>query len=95
MTSLREAEAGERWEGFWSVADERYYARSLDTAGVERWFRIADIETTQRIGRRAATRVLPFPMSTAAVPRMIVGRYRGVAMIVGARRRRMPSRGTR
>jgi hypothetical protein len=86
-TSLREAAAGERWEGFWSVADERFYARCSTAAGSERWFRITDVSEVAR-ERRRETRILPFPHRADRSPRMMVGRYRGKAMLVGTRQRR-------
>lgn len=80
-TSLREAAAGEQWDGFWSVDDERFYTRCVSASG-ERWFRIADIARTQ-----PAARVILFPVARQS-PRMFVGRYRGQAMLVGTRPRR-------
>ncbi|MGH8526464.1 MAG: hypothetical protein ACREXY_20320, partial [Gammaproteobacteria bacterium] len=34
-SALREDTANERWEGFWCVADERYYARCVRRDGSE------------------------------------------------------------
>lgn len=94
-TSLREAASDGQWDGFWCVADERYYTRCV-SAGVERWFRIADDANALRlISRPRRANGIPFPVAENAVPRMIVGRYRGQAMIVGTRRRREPARGSR
>lgn len=94
-TSLREAASDGQWDGFWCVADERYYTRCV-SAGVERWFRIADDAHTLRlIPRPRRANGIPFPVAANAVPRMIVGRYRGQAMIVGTRRRREPAGGSR
>ena len=94
-TSLREPAEGEQWAGFWCLTDDRYYARCSSTAG-ERWFLIADGADDLAPGRRrrARSNVVAFPR-TATSPRMIVGRYRGQAMIVGTRRRREPTGGTR
>jgi hypothetical protein len=87
-TSLGAAEAGERWEGFWCVADERFYTRCTSAAGRERWYRIADLSGEARPTRRGSARVLAFPVHAAARPRMLVGRYRGQAMLVGTSARR-------
>lgn len=88
-TSLRALADSEAWEGFWSVEDERFYTRCL-VDGNERWYCIADIALERSARRRVASRVIPFPVAAEASPRMIVGRYRGQAMIVGTRRRRAP-----
>ena len=70
------------------MEDERFYTRCL-VAGTERWYCIADL--SDRVARRGrASRVLAFPLTPEASPRMFVGRYRGQAMIVGTRRRRAP-----
>jgi len=37
-TSLRVNTDAERWEGFWSVVDEAYYARCTTPEGREEWF---------------------------------------------------------
>jgi hypothetical protein len=37
-TSLRVNTDVERWEGFWSVVDEAYYARCTRPDGAEEWF---------------------------------------------------------
>jgi hypothetical protein len=92
-TSLREAADGEQWEGFWCVADERYYARCT-TAQTERWYRIIEHQDATR-RRERGPRVLPFPGSERVMPRMIVGRYRGRAMLVGTRRKRVTDGGSR
>jgi hypothetical protein len=87
-TSLRTAAPGERWEGFWCVADERFYARCTMPEGREQWFRIADIASSAVVTRRRETRVIQFPVRADRRPRMLVGRYRGNAMLVGTQRRR-------
>jgi hypothetical protein len=83
-TSLRDPVTGGPCEGFWGV-DERYYACCRRPDGATEWFRIADEGTRPRRAARQAD-VLPFP--APALPRLIVGRYRGAAMLVGTRRRR-------
>ena len=91
-TSLREAAAGEEWAGFWSIADERFYTRCVSLTSGERWFRIADASEAHPAPDVA--RVLPFPFRrtpTSPAPRMMVGRYRGHAMLVGMRARRQPA----
>lgn len=94
-TSLREAAAGEQWDGFWCVADGRHYSRSTARDGSVRWFRIADDAAPRLKARRKAAQVVPFPMPECAEPRMLVGRYRGQAMLVGTRRRREPAERSR
>lgn len=42
QTSLRADSEQERWEGFWSVADEHYYTRSVGQEGAEQWYRLVD-----------------------------------------------------
>ena len=37
-TSLRVNTDAERWDGFWSVVDEAYYARCTRLDGGEEWF---------------------------------------------------------
>jgi hypothetical protein len=90
-TSLGKAGAGEHWEGFWSLTDERFYTRRVTSTGAEQWFRIGDLGES-RLPRQRDVRVLPFPARFDRGPRMIVGRYRGNAMIVGTQRRRPADR---
>lgn len=86
---MRLVATGGQWDGFWCLADGRHYTRCIDVAGGERWFRIADDAATARLNpRRKRANGIPFPASAGTEPRMIVGRYRGKAMLVGARRRR-------
>jgi hypothetical protein len=86
-TSLGKAVAGEQWEGFWSLSDERFYTRRTTSTGAEAWFRIGDLGAPAQL-RQRDVRVLPFPARFDRGPRMIVGRYRGNAMLVGTQRRR-------
>ncbi len=88
-SSLRAASAGERWEGFWSVADERFYTRCTGPDGREAWYRIVDLAAPKT--RRRDPRVLPFPSRADRRPQMMVGRYRGKAMLVGTQQRRSPA----
>lgn len=91
-TSLREAAAGEQWDGFWCVADERYYTRCTGPSGRVQWYRIDERAVSARLGARAkSAAIIRFPARHVATPRMIVGRYQGRAMIVGTRRRRAPA----
>ena len=48
--------AQERWEGFWSVADDGYYARCIRADGSEQWYRFADESSGARV---AEARVIP------------------------------------
>ncbi len=90
-TSLGKAAAGEQWDGFWSLTDERFYTRRTTFTGGESWFRIGDLGESRQ-PRQRQPRVLPFPVRLDRAPRMIVGRYRGNAMLVGTQQRRGPSR---
>src|SRR5204863_9406392 len=56
-TSLRADSAQERWEGWWDVGDESYYARSIRADGSDQWYRFADERCDAPEGR-ADTRVL-------------------------------------
>jgi len=55
-TSLREDSSHERWEGFWCVSDEGYYARCVRTDGSDQWYRFADDVALSQV---AGARVLP------------------------------------
>ncbi|MEX2154167.1 MAG: hypothetical protein WD825_12580 [Gemmatimonadaceae bacterium] len=89
-TSLREDSSQERWEGFWCVSDEGYYARCVHTDGSEQWYRFAeDVAVTKSVGAR----VLPLRSRrtalavTPSVGRMILfGRGRR-SILVGTSRR--------
>lgn len=54
-SSLCVDSARERWEGFWNVQDDRYYARCVRDEA-ESWYRIADEPARARI---RDARVLP------------------------------------
>lgn len=74
---------GERWEGFWCLDDEKYYARCLAANGREFWYRIAD---------DADVRVLPFKRRATGIsaPRsvMMFGRVGRRSVLVGRYSRR-------
>ena len=55
-TSLRADSAHEQWEGYWSVADEGYYAHCVRADGSEQWYRVADEESREHV---AEPRVIP------------------------------------
>lgn len=70
-TALRENSAQERWDGFWCIADDRYYARCTRADGSVQWFRFA----AERVRVRRETPVLPM-RRVSYVPRtVLVGRY--------------------
>ena len=46
----------ERWEGFWCLADERYYTRCVRDGREEQWYRLVDAPSPA-VAREA--RVLP------------------------------------
>jgi hypothetical protein len=47
-TSLRSDSAQEQWQGFWCVADDRYYARCLSSDGSVQWHRYGDEPAKRR-----------------------------------------------
>ncbi|HEY8176028.1 MAG TPA: hypothetical protein VIF32_10065 [Gemmatimonadaceae bacterium] len=55
-TSLRVDSVHERWEGYWSVADEGYYARCVRADGSEQWYRFAHEDSRENV---ADPRVIP------------------------------------
>jgi hypothetical protein len=55
-TSLCTDSATEKWEGFWCLADERYYARRTRAGGGEQWYHIADEPRSAAVGE---PRVIP------------------------------------
>jgi hypothetical protein len=85
-TSLRQDSIQERWDGFWCVADDRYYARCTRADGRAQWFRFAE----ERVRVRPEARVLPLRHRTWRGNRsvLLVGAYGGRAIIVGRSRRR-------
>lgn len=77
----------DRWEGFWRVADERYYTRCIRADGSEHWYRIDD---------ERATRVLQFPLASVDTRRTVmVGRYGQRSILVRTARVSRRARGTR
>lgn len=102
-TSLRADSSHERWDGFWSDRDGRYYTRCTRDNGSEQWYRFG--EESARIASRVSareTRVLPMrPRSRALgaeraqsnVQRMLlVSRDGGRPILVGTSRRRSAAR---
>jgi hypothetical protein len=88
-TALREDSADERWDGFWSVTDEGYYARCTTIEG-ESWYRLVDQPNVARPGRREA-RVLTLRRRNGDTVRQMVVLYSGTGrrpIIVGTSRRR-------
>ncbi|HJQ20471.1 MAG TPA: hypothetical protein VJ867_09005 [Gemmatimonadaceae bacterium] len=43
-SALRADSAQERWEGFWGVENEAYYARCIRTDGSDQWYRLVDAD---------------------------------------------------
>ena len=58
-TSLRKDTRDERWDGFWSLADEKYYARCTSAHGVEQWYRVVDEPRSESVVEPRKARVLP------------------------------------
>ena len=96
-TSLSDTADGDAWEGFWSVGDERYYARRTRAGGRQEWFRFADEEVAIRRSREP--RVLPLRkngrLMSGARRTVLVGTRGSRAMLVGSARgeRRTTTRG--
>lgn len=86
-TALGSDSAQERWEGYWGLADDTYYARCVRPDGVEQWYRVVD---EGRVSREIADRVLVLRrpgMRRPGVSRVAV--FRGSrTMLVGTSRRR-------
>jgi len=91
---LRADSAQERWEGWWDVGDESYYARSIRADGSDQWYRFADERCDAPEGR-ADTRVLilrrPGVRRASSARMAVIGRANGGTMLVGSLRRRARS----
>jgi hypothetical protein len=87
---LRADSAQERWEGYWDVSDESYYARCVRADGSDQWYRVADEHHEATVRGDARVLVLRRPgITRAGVARMaVVGRANGGTMLVGTWRRR-------
>lgn len=87
---MRADSAHERWEGFWCIADEGYYARCLRSDGSEQWYRFADEVPRKVVKVVAETRVLRLrPRARDDGRRMLLlGSRNGRAILVGTSRRR-------
>jgi hypothetical protein len=95
QTSLRADTAQERWEGFWSVADEHYYTRCNRVDGGEQWYRLVDEAPRDESRHWGDVRVIKFssrpaPQPTVTGMRLIAARGRK-AILVGYSRRRTRS----
>jgi hypothetical protein len=61
--------AHERWDGFWCVADERYYTRCIQLDGSEQWYRIGDESAPSPVKRNSkSTRIIPMRPRRVATP---------------------------
>ncbi|HMC54963.1 MAG TPA: hypothetical protein VKH19_07330 [Gemmatimonadaceae bacterium] len=91
---MRADSAQERWEGWWDVGDESYYARSIRADGSDQWYRFADERCDAPEGR-ADTRVLilrrPGVRRASSARMAVIGRANGGTMLVGSLRRRARS----
>jgi hypothetical protein len=90
-TSLRVDSAEERWEGFWSDADEGYYTRCTYADGTERWFRLADEAPREERFERPRSRVIKFSSNRTAVDIVtmrLMAAQGGRPILVGTSRRR-------
>ncbi len=95
-TSLRADTAGERWEGFWSTADEGYYTRCSYADGSDAWFRLVDEAPREERFERPRSRVIKFSSNRAGADvvamRLMAARGRR-PILVGTSRRRPRSAG--
>lgn len=92
-TSLRADSAHERWEGYWSVSDEGYYARCACDDGSEQWYRVADEVTNESL---TDSRVIPFrrrKVTYDARQMLLISRPGQRPILVGTSRRRSRKRG--
>lgn len=90
-TSLRADTEHERWEGFWSDVDERYYARCSGTGGTEQWYRIADERPRGAFAFRLSRASLVTPRGASRDGRRMVfmaSKVGGRSILVGTSRRR-------
>ena len=94
-TSLRADSACERWDGFWCVSDEKYYARCVRDDSSEQWYHFADETSRERV---AEARVLPLrrrgvvKYDARRTVMWLSSSYRGRPILVGVSRRGSPAR---
>ena len=94
-TSLRADSVQERWEGFWSVADEHYYTRCVQVGGAEQWYRLVDEPPRDESRHWSDSRAIKFSSGsgapcaqvTAVGMRLLAARGRR-PILVGMSRRR-------
>lgn len=102
-TSLRADSAHERWDGFWSDLDGRYYTRCTRHTGSEQWYRFGEESAgaASRVSVRE-TRVLPLRLRGRALGAervqsnarrmLLLSRDGGRPILVGTSRRRSTAR---
>jgi hypothetical protein len=95
-TSLRDDSERGQWEGFWSVADGRYYTCCTRSNGTEQWYRVSDEPKSDILPFRRAP-LVPASGPTRDAPRAFMVSTLGKrSMLVGTwRRRRRYSAGSR
>jgi hypothetical protein len=86
---LRADSPEERWEGYWCVRDERYYARCVGPDGDDRWFRVADDAVTVVDADARVLTLRPRVARHSIANRMLLvaPKHGGRAMLVGTSRR--------
>jgi hypothetical protein len=84
----------ERWEGFWCLADDRYYARGANADGTEQWYRFAaDDRARESIERDARVLALRRSGLIRRTRRMLLlYSANGRSMLVGTSGPRSPRR---
>lgn len=92
---MRADSAQERWEGWWDVSDESYFARCVRADGSDQWYRVAD-EQRSAPDERSDARVLilrrPGVRRAGSARMAVIGRANGGTMLVGSIRRRATAR---
>lgn len=79
-----DASASDRWEGYWCVADERYYTCRRTEAGAEQWYRFAD---ERALTPRRGTPVLPLRPRRGTNARRLLDQDARRMVVFGSRTR--------
>jgi hypothetical protein len=88
---LRADSAQEKWDGFWSLADEGYYTRCTHADGRECWFRLADEAPRDEPSGRFRAGIIKFSSSRAhddVVTMRLMAAHGRRPILVGTSRRR-------
>ena len=80
-TSLRADSAEERWEGFWCVTDDRYYARCVRADGAEQWHSFGESSARGRWSRNVRGASYVSVRGTLSVRRTSYVSVRGMSSV--------------